>query len=122
MGIDDLVEARRQADALVSQIRPLQDLSGVGHWTFDVKLGDVFCSSHCQTILGLTTEAAFEGLTFDALIGCCHPDDQIAFRAALEEALTDGKAFHLTHRIRRQSGEDREGLVTQIVTIAQANL
>jgi PAS domain S-box-containing protein len=94
-------ELRRRSDLLTQA----EQVANLGSWEWDVAADRVTWSAELCRIYGLP-EQSFGGGCADYLARV-HPDDRERVRAAVTEALHDGRPFALEERIVRPDGEVR---------------
>lgn len=108
MIVDEL--QRRDADRHLSENRRLLDLaetmSGVGHWRFDVRTGEVVWSDEVYRIHGLDP-AQFDPM-LDDVLSFYHPDDRPVLEGHIAHALTTGEGYEFRLRVQRTDGHLRD--------------
>lgn len=96
--------------------RYAQRIANLGHIEWDTSRDIRHCSQGILEILKLPEQSGLSG--FDDFVAYVHPEDRSRVVAAVEQALFQGSALNLEHRIVRGDGEVR--FVLQI-TEARAN-
>ena len=79
-----------------------QRIARLGNWEWDAKSGELHCSAEALRIFGCQTAETAGGLAL--LLDRVHPEDRARVEDALDEALSNGIACDLDHRIRLPSG------------------
>jgi PAS domain S-box-containing protein len=92
----------------------------VGRWLWDVGTGAVQWSDELHRIHGVEP-LEFAG-TFEAHVGCFHPDERPRIRAAMENAVTSGRPFEDEYRILRPDGQERWIYVRAEPTLSSAGV
>jgi PAS domain S-box-containing protein len=90
----------------------------VGRWLWDVGTGAIQWSDELHRIHGVEP-LEFAG-TFEAHLGCFHPDDRARIRAAMENAVASGRPFEDEYRILRPDGQERWIYVRAEPTLSSA--
>jgi signal transduction histidine kinase len=80
-------------------LREGEALAHVGSWSYDVGTGAVQWSAELHRMLDVDP-LAFDG-TLDEHLRCVHPEDRPAIAAAIDQAVSRGEPFGMTHRIVR---------------------
>ena len=109
---DDLVreiEQRKQLQQTLKdseeQLRLAQEASGLGVWDWDPRADKIVWSAQHFQIFGFEpSQHRFDLVSVVALI---HPEDQLAVRLAIREALRPGGELEAEYRILRQDGQTR---------------
>jgi len=101
-----------ERDAAASSLRQAavglaeaQALAHVGSWEWDIAGDRVTWSNELYRIYDLQPERG--QLNYDAYLSRIHPHDRDGVRATVEEALADGRAFEMTHRVVLGDGTER---------------
>lgn len=71
--------------------------SGTGFWEWDIRTGELVWSEAIFRQQG--RDVRDEALTFDEYVQTIHPDDQVMFRASIEDALAHGTSFSHEFRV-----------------------
>ena len=100
--IGQLAEALREN---TRRLIELEELARVGSWEWDVAADAVTWSDQMYRIFGVKPDQ-FEA-TFEAYLGCLHPDDRPIARTTVEQALRDGQAYAADYRVIWPDGEER---------------
>jgi PAS domain S-box-containing protein len=103
------VEQRKQLQQTLrdseEQLRLAQDASGLGVWDWDPHADKVVWSAQHFRIFGLEpSQHSFDLVSVIALI---HPEEQLAVRLAIREALRPGGELEVEYRILRHDGQTR---------------
>ena len=102
-------EALRRSEA---RLVAAQRIARLGDWCWTIETDSLIASDQACAILGLSTAV----MSLDAIVRATHPDDQTAFRAAIDRAIERKGAFNIDHRIVDPNGTIRyvteQGLVT----------
>lgn len=106
-----LAIARAGVEAELRDSSARLDLSlgagGLGAWTWDLRSDDVVLSDSARAIFELNGDhGAFDG-SADAFMDLVHPEDRLALRSDVYEALQTTGETHSTYRVRWRSGEMR---------------
>jgi PAS domain S-box-containing protein len=109
---DDLVreiERRKQLQQTLKdseeQLRLAQEAAGLGVWDWDPRADKIVWSAQQFKIFGFEpSQHKFDLVSAVALI---HPEDQLAVRLAIREALRPGGELEAEYRILRQDGHTR---------------
>jgi PAS domain S-box-containing protein len=109
---DDLmreIEQRRQLRQTLKdseeQLRLAQEASGLGVWDWDPRADNVVWSAQHFKIFGL--EPSQHRFDLAVSVAPIHPEDQLAVRLAIREALRPGGELEAEYRILRQDGQTR---------------
>ena len=112
--VSEILTMRRDAaDAATSQARNearqtvelMEDVAGVGRWSYDVASGIVTWSDQVFRILGLPI--AGQAPPFADIMSYYHPDDRPILADLVERAANTGQGFDREARIRRADGQWR---------------
>jgi PAS domain S-box-containing protein len=82
-----------------------QRIARVGHWHWDIINQHFDCSDEAYRILGFQSQSTSSDYRF--FLNCVHQDDREAMYEAIQNALSQGIAYHLEARIVQQSGTVR---------------
>ena len=99
---------RKTAEEALSASRARFDFvatsADIGVWSCDVPLFELIWNSACKAHFGLPPEAS---VTIDTFYERMHHDDVAPTRAAIDEALNDGRPYDVEYRTRQQDGSFR---------------
>ncbi|SPE51226.1 hypothetical protein SBV1_130095 [Verrucomicrobia bacterium] len=99
--------AHEQAEATLRQseadLAEAQRVAKLGNWRLDLATNVVRCSRELYRIFDIE-EHSFGG-TFEAFLGCIHPDDRSRVLQANAEARAGGKPFELEYRVVTRTGQ-----------------
>src|ERR1700761_5285035 len=109
---DDLVreiEQRKQLQQTLKdseeQLRLAQEASGLGVWDWDPRADKMVWSAQHFQIFGF--EPSQHGFDLVSSVALIHPEDQLAVRLAIREALRPGGELEAEYRILRQDDQTR---------------
>lgn len=106
-----------------------QTLSKTGNWILELSGLEMQCSDEVYRMLGCTPKNT--AINIQRFLKSVHPDDRGFVKNEIQKALSQGRAFNLTHRIIRQNGSirmvkqrseiylDQEGKPTKILGTVQ---
>lgn len=101
----DVTERKIVEEILKKSQRSLanaQRLARVGNWDWDIAANDLQWSDEIYSIFGI--EKKWFGATYETFLRFIHPDDRKSVERAVNEALYEGKAYSIDHRIVRPDG------------------
>jgi two-component system, LuxR family, sensor kinase FixL len=81
------------------------EAADVGVWTYDVPRDEMWVSDRVLERRGLPSES--RTLRFEEFVASVHPDDRLALRGAVEEAIRTIGRFEREYRIVQHDGEQR---------------
>jgi PAS domain S-box-containing protein len=73
----------------------------LGSWEWNTETNTVECSDQCRAILGLPHRSS---LSFEAVFGVIHPEDQERVRNLLESSIREDTVFEAQFRVNRRDG------------------
>jgi PAS domain S-box-containing protein len=101
----DITE-RKRAEATLkeseSRLAEAQRLARLGNWDWNILTNELVWSDEVYRLFG-TTPQEF-GATYEAFLGFVHPDDRELMEGSVKDALQEGKAYAIDHRIIRRDG------------------
>ncbi len=92
------------SDYALAHLERAQRLSATGSWEWDIASGDIIWSDQIFRIFG-RDPAGFVP-SYEAFLGCIHPEDRDLVTTAVDRAL-DGEPYRIEHRVVRPGGEVR---------------
>ncbi|MFI5148443.1 MAG: response regulator [Bacteroidia bacterium] len=95
-------QLQEQASALRAEKQKLASalkLAHVGSWVWDIDKNEITWSEELQRIFSFNPRAT--KATYEKFLKYVHPEDRIAIRDSVEEALKGGQVLNLFHRIVR---------------------
>ena len=95
-----------QADLVAGVLSRAEQIARIGSFRLDAATGRVTWSDELHRIYG-RSPAQFDG-TLEGFLSFVHAEDQAVIRAAIQEAVRQGKAFRVSGRIIRADGETRQ--------------
>jgi PAS domain-containing protein len=104
----DVTEQRQAEEALrLSETRfaLAQQAAHIGSWDWDLIAGSLHWSGTIERMFGLAPGTFPD--TYQAFLGCVHPDDRPAVEAAVRASLEQGEEYALEHRILLPDGSVR---------------
>ncbi len=87
--------AERERDALADRMRLVSETAGVGVWDWDPDTPTSIWNDRMYQLLGHTRESFRDKSWIDAV----HPDDAIATRALMQDAVARGTEFDVQYRV-----------------------
>jgi diguanylate cyclase (GGDEF)-like protein/PAS domain S-box-containing protein len=108
-GIDLAHRATEEMRAASDLMADAQQVANFGSWEWRLAEDEVVWSDQLYRIFGIEREKDLHSFrtTFAAYLERVHPDEQVAVRKRIEEALGDTIPFRFEHRIVRPNGEIR---------------
>ncbi len=103
--VDQANEAARKDDR-IELLRLAEEMAGIGQWRLDAETMHVTWSDEVYRIHGVDRDT-FDP-SYDDAIGFYHPDDREPLTTAIQRGLSEGVGYHLTLRIVRAGGEERQ--------------
>jgi PAS domain S-box-containing protein len=103
-------DLRSSHDALVhtrERHETAQRIGHLGHWDWDVDRDELFWSNELYRIFGVEPSVQ---ISFEAFMGCVHPQDRDRVQSAVERALARGGPYSFEHRVLRTDGSIRNVL------------
>ena len=98
--IKDITDRKIAGEALIKSEASLinaQRIAHLGNWDWDIEKNTLFWSDEIYRIFGL---AAHEfRITYETFLNSVHPGDREFVRKSVDEALHEGKAYSIDHRI-----------------------
>jgi PAS domain S-box-containing protein len=82
-----------------------QQIAHIGSWELDVINYQLILSNEAYRILGYAPQSFIA--TLDIFFTCIHPDDAELMRYKIEQAVTDGIAYDVEHRIILPDGTEK---------------
>jgi PAS domain S-box-containing protein len=104
----DVTERKRMVDALRESeysLAEAQRIAHLGNWNWNIFTNELRWSREIFRIFGVREES-FAG-TVEGFLSLVHPEDRKLVQDSVDEALTQDKAYSLTHRIVRPDGTHR---------------
>lgn len=101
----DITRHRHAEEALkqkAEQLNHAQQIAHLGHWSWDVKSGQLFWSDEIYRIFGY--QPGEIAPTHEKFIATLHPDDVARIIRSEEEAFAEGRPYSIDHRIIRLDG------------------
>jgi len=95
-----MLRASAAINALNQNQRRLSDAQRIGEmgdWEWDVRQDRIFPSPQARRIFGHPT--AWDALQLDGFLTTVHPDDADRVRQACDQAINEGQAFAIEHRV-----------------------
>ncbi len=103
------IEQREQLERTLKdseeQLRLAQEASGLGVWDWDPRADKSVWSAQHFRIFGF--ESNLDTLDLVSFVALVHPEDRLAVRLSIREALRPGGEFEAEYRILRQNGQPR---------------
>ncbi|MGV8929241.1 MAG: ATP-binding protein [Brevundimonas sp.] len=101
----DQTTARRVQAERLTLLNMAEQMSGIGHWRFDVLSGEVTWSDEVYRIHGLAPgEVAPD---YETVLGAYHPDDAGILAEAVRQAVATGEGYDFRLRLQRGGRGDR---------------
>jgi PAS domain S-box-containing protein len=82
-----------------------QRIAHLGNWDWQLETGDMYWSDEIFRIFG-HRPGSFEP-SYESFLGLVHPLDKPMVNQAVNEAIYEGKPFHVEHRLVLPGGEER---------------
>ena len=101
---DQTIAQRVQAERL-ALLKLAEQMSGVGHWRFDVLSGEVTWSDEVYRIHGFEPGEIVPD--YELVLAGYHPDDAEVLASAVSQAITTGAGYAFRLRIRPPGREER---------------
>jgi PAS domain S-box-containing protein len=102
--LEQATAQRLQAEQL-ALLTLAEEMSGVGHWRYDVQTGEVAWSDEVFRIHGLEPGAI--NPCYENVLSFYHPDDAPVVADAVQRALTTGEGYKFRLRLRPPGREER---------------
>jgi len=103
------IEERKRVEAVLKQsqerLATAQRIAHVGNWDWDIPNNHLFWSEEIYRIFGLEPEKT--ATTYEAFLSSVHGEDRDFVIESVNQALHEGKPYHIDHRIVLPSGEMR---------------
>lgn len=87
------------------RLAAVERLGMLGTWEWSAETGDLWCSEHVYSILGLPPDPGAASL--DRLRQLAHPDDLVSLEQAFREGFSHDQVVEIEHRVIRPDGELR---------------
>ncbi len=104
----DVSSARRYQEDLLSinkKLEASQQMAKLGYWEYDVVTGQINWSKEVNTILDIPANDPIP--TIDEFLNMVAPDELDQVKAALSDALVQGKPLQIEHQIKTRSGQTK---------------
>lgn len=88
-----------------TQLQEAQRIGNFGSWTWDIKKNHIEWSNETYRIFGLQPHQFTA--TFESFLNCVHPQDRELVKKCVREALSEGKAYSIDHRIVLLDGTEK---------------
>ncbi len=102
--LDQTTEQRVQAERL-ALLNLAEQMSGIGHWRFDVVTGEVTWSDEVYRIHGY--EPGDVVPDYDTVLAAFHPDDRKRLADAVAQAIATGEGYAFRLRLQSPGREER---------------
>jgi len=96
----DVTRRKAAEDALkLSEERYMlaQRAAGIGSWDWDIESGELHWSDTIEPMFGFGNGEF--GATYEAFLGCVHPDDRQHVVDSVNDCIEKGSNYHIEHRI-----------------------
>ncbi|WP_437590271.1 PAS domain-containing protein [Sorangium sp. So ce1000] len=103
-----IAEARQTEAALrlsEDSLARAQRLAKLGNWDWHIPSNELFWSSECYRMLGLSRDAG--AITYERFLDCIHPEDRAGVIRSVDLALQGALPYCVDYRIIRPNGEER---------------
>jgi PAS domain S-box-containing protein len=104
----DVSSARRYQEELLhfnKKLEAAQQIAKLGYWEYDIISGQINWSKEVNTILDIPVNDPIP--TIDEFLNMVAHEELDQVKAALNKAITEGKALQIEHQIRTRSGQTK---------------
>lgn len=95
--VTDLRASERRAREVTEHLRLALEAGGLGTWRWEISTGATVWDERLEALFGLQP-GDFNG-TFDAFVGCLHPDDREEILACVRSAVETKSSYRVEHRV-----------------------
>ncbi|HBG47099.1 MAG TPA: hypothetical protein DDW94_08945 [Deltaproteobacteria bacterium] len=95
-------EALRRSEASLANA---QRIARIGSWDWDIEKDELIWSDEAYRIFGLDPSGF--GATYEAFLGCVHPEDRPMVHKCVTESLTLKKPYSIEHRLVLPDGTEK---------------
>ena len=107
MGTCTDIDQQKRSEAILRDARLRQEAAlvaaDIGTWTYDLRSDRIYADHNLARLFGVDADTAAGG-RLDAYLAAIHPDDLAHTRASIEAAVTTGRGYECTYRVRAPDG------------------